>query len=125
MGHFPIITWVYQMVKEKSLLRRTLERVFRTPIVVLMVGDWKEGKTDTSLLIAYLLKKWGIITRGEPREKFCELVEQTVGALIQDYVIEEYKAKNDRLRLLAPALIDNAALLKANKSKTDRIIIHT
>jgi len=28
-----------------------------------MLGDWRMGKTDTSLLIAYLAKKWGLIQR--------------------------------------------------------------
>ena len=46
-----------------SLLRKTLERLFREPIVILMLGDWRTGKTDTSLLIAHLAKKWGIIDK--------------------------------------------------------------
>ncbi len=46
-----------------SLFRKTLERIFREPIVVLMLGEWRLGKTDASLLIGFLLKKWGVVQR--------------------------------------------------------------
>lgn len=38
------------------LLYKTLKVLFKYPIVILMLGDWRMGKTDTSLLIAYLAK---------------------------------------------------------------------
>jgi len=40
-----------------------LNVLWRYPIVVLMKGVWKWGKTDTSLLMAYLSKKWGLIDK--------------------------------------------------------------
>jgi len=45
------------------LLYKILRALFRYPIVVLMLGDWRTGKTDTSLLIGYLAKKWGLIDK--------------------------------------------------------------
>jgi len=45
------------------LLYKTLKVLFKYPIVILMLGDWRMGKTDTSLLIAYLAKKWGLIQK--------------------------------------------------------------
>lgn len=45
------------------LLYKTLKTLFKYPIVILMVGDWRMGKTDTSLLIGYLAKKWGLIDK--------------------------------------------------------------
>lgn len=50
------------MVKT-SLLYKTLKVLFANPIVILMLGDWRTGKTDTSLLIGYLAKKWGLIDK--------------------------------------------------------------
>lgn len=47
----------------KPLLYDTLKVTFRYPIVILMLGDWRTGKTDTSLLIGYLAKKWKLIDK--------------------------------------------------------------
>jgi hypothetical protein len=47
----------------KPLLYETLKILFKDPIVILMIGDWRTGKTDTSLLIGYLAKKWGLIDK--------------------------------------------------------------
>jgi len=47
----------------KPLLYETLKVLFREPIVVLMLGDWRMGKTDTSLLCGHLAKKWGLIDK--------------------------------------------------------------
>jgi len=49
--------------KTKSLFYDTLKVVFKLPIAVLMLGDWRTGETDTSLLIAHLGKKWGLIDK--------------------------------------------------------------
>jgi hypothetical protein len=46
---------------EKLELYKLLRRVLRDPIVILMKGDWRTGKTDTSLLLGYLSQKWGLI----------------------------------------------------------------
>jgi len=45
------------------LLYNTLKKLFEFPIVILMLGDWRQGKTDTSLLLGYLAKKWGLISK--------------------------------------------------------------
>lgn len=44
-------------------LYKMLRRLMRDPIVILMLGDWRTGKTDTSLLVGYLCKKWRLIDR--------------------------------------------------------------
>jgi len=46
-----------------SLLYTTLKTLFKFPIVILMLGDWRQGKTDTSLLLGHLAKKWGLISK--------------------------------------------------------------
>ena len=47
-----------------------------------------------------VLKELGIITRGNPRLEFERRVTRNIGLLTQEGHIEEYKAKNKRLRLL-------------------------
>lgn len=41
----------------------TLKVLFKLPIVILMKGDWRMGKTDTSLLVAHLALEWGLVDR--------------------------------------------------------------
>lgn len=40
-----------------------LELLFRNPCLLLVLGDWRTGKTDTSLLIMHLAVKWGLIDK--------------------------------------------------------------
>ena len=40
-----------------------LKILFRNPCLILMFGDWDTGKTDASLLIGHLAKKWGLIDK--------------------------------------------------------------
>lgn len=40
-----------------------LKKLFKNPCLILMKGNWRTGKTDTSLLIAYLGLKWGLIDK--------------------------------------------------------------
>jgi very-short-patch-repair endonuclease len=47
-----------------------------------------------------VLKKLGVITRGNPRIEFDRRVKRNVGVLKRKRIVEEYKAKNKRLRLL-------------------------
>lgn len=61
-----------------------LKAVLREPIVVLVRGDWRSGKTNNSLLFAYLARKWGIVDeigtniklKGKAREDIA-LIENT------------------------------------------------
>lgn len=48
--------------KDTSLYKM-LRAVLKSPIIILMLGDWRTGKTDTSLLVAHLALKWGLIDR--------------------------------------------------------------
>lgn len=47
----------------KPELYYLLKRLLRDPIIILMKGDWRTGKTDTSLLVGYLCLKWGLIDK--------------------------------------------------------------
>jgi len=46
-----------------SMLYKTLRVLWAYPIVVLMKGGWRFGKTDTSLLMSFLSVKWGLIDK--------------------------------------------------------------
>lgn len=48
---------------KKPLIYLMLRKLFASPCLILMLGDWREGKTDTSLLIGHLGKKWGFIDK--------------------------------------------------------------
>lgn len=45
------------------LLYKTLKVLLKDPIIILMLGGWRDGKTDTSLLCGHLAKKWGLIDK--------------------------------------------------------------
>ncbi|MFX1476305.1 MAG: hypothetical protein ACFFCO_12630, partial [Promethearchaeota archaeon] len=47
-----------------------------------------------------VLKELGVITRGNPRAEFEKRVKRNVGTLKRKGLVEEYRAKNRRLRLL-------------------------
>lgn len=40
-----------------------LKILFANPCLILMFGDWRTGKTDTSLLIGFLGLQWGLIDK--------------------------------------------------------------
>lgn len=46
-----------------ELFIEMLRVLFEDPCLIIMLGKWRQGKTDTSLLIAYVCLKLGIIDR--------------------------------------------------------------
>ena len=46
-----------------SLLRTSLRSLFNQPCLILILGKWRTGKTDFSLLIAELALKWKLIDK--------------------------------------------------------------
>lgn len=52
-------------------------------------------------LTSRTLKELGVLTRGNPRLEFEKRVMRNLGALKRKGLVEEYKAKNKRIRLLA------------------------
>ncbi|MBN1806318.1 MAG: AAA family ATPase [Sedimentisphaerales bacterium] len=49
---------------------------------------------------AFVLKEWGLITRGTPRSKFARKVAQCLRQLEKSNKVETYKSKNIRIRLI-------------------------
>lgn len=47
----------------------------------------------------FLLKEWGIKSRGRPHEAFCEHVDELLEKMIKDGHLDLYKAKNERVRI--------------------------
>jgi hypothetical protein len=72
---------------------------FEKPIIEIMKNR-PNCTCMRSKLPTYLLLEWGIVTRSAPREKFCALVEKAIGRLLAKGILQPYRAKNDRLRLL-------------------------
>jgi hypothetical protein len=50
-----------QLAGGGHVLYEILRLLMKDPCLILMIGNWRQGKTDTSLLIGYLAKKWGLI----------------------------------------------------------------
>jgi hypothetical protein len=51
-------------------------------------------------LTSRVLKQLGVLTRGNPRLAFEKRVMRNLGALKRKELVEEYKAKNKRIRLV-------------------------
>lgn len=51
------------MGKTSDEIKKLLKAVLREPIVVQIEGDWRSGKTNNALLMAWLAKKWGIVDK--------------------------------------------------------------
>jgi hypothetical protein len=48
---------------------------------------------------SYLLKEWGVKSRGRPRQVFCEHVDQAVDKMVEEGILNLYRARNERVRL--------------------------
>lgn len=48
-------------MSDPATLYNILRVLMKDPCLILMLGVWDSGKTDTSLLMGYLAKKWGLI----------------------------------------------------------------
>lgn len=51
------------MSYKSNEIYKMLKAVLALPIVVLILGDWRTGKTNNALLMGYLAKKWGLIEK--------------------------------------------------------------
>ncbi|MHA2251502.1 MAG: AAA domain-containing protein [Candidatus Kariarchaeaceae archaeon] len=89
----------YDGVKKKLSPRSIPARLIQNAIVSAL-NKCPHNTCTTKSLTKRVLKELGIITRGNPRLEFEKRVKRNVAALSQKGVIEEYKAKNNRLRLL-------------------------
>jgi len=52
-----------QKQNEVRAFYEMLKILLANPCLIIMLGDWRTGKTDTSLLIAHLAKKWKLVDR--------------------------------------------------------------
>jgi hypothetical protein len=93
-----------QQVKESAFLQpfdQILKRIFSIPVMALVVGDWKTGKTDFALLIAERLLELGIVKKvasnietKDPRIEFVSSLEKLKHWLYMDkmrklYILDE------------------------------------
>lgn len=68
-------------------------------IIVETIDDCPNGTCTSDSIATRILKKLGVVTRGEPRKQFEDRVEVEIAALIAEGSIKAYKAKNTRLRV--------------------------
>jgi hypothetical protein len=89
-----------QQVKESAFLQpfdQILKRIFSIPVMALVVGDWKTGKTDFALLIAERLLELGIVKKvasnietNDPRIEFVSSLEKLKYWLHMDKIRKLY-----------------------------------
>ncbi len=68
--------------------------------IISALANCPNNTCTTKSLTKRVLKELGIITRGNPRLELEKRVKRNVGVLVQKGQVQEYKAKNNRLRLL-------------------------
>ena len=68
--------------------------------IILALEKCPHNTCTTKSLTKRVLKELGIITRGNPRLELEKRVKRNVVVLVQKGHVQEYKAKNNRLRLL-------------------------
>ena len=68
-------------------------------VIIDTIEDCPNSSCTRDSLVTKVLKYLEIQTRGKPRENFADRVEVELVKLIADGTIEQYKAKNTRLRV--------------------------
>jgi hypothetical protein len=87
---------------EKKLLKRPEDLSARTiqQSIKAALADCSHQTCTTKSITSRVLKKLGIRTRGNPWAEFDRRVKRNIGVLKRKGIVEEYKAKNKRLRLI-------------------------
>jgi hypothetical protein len=81
--------------RPETLSARTIQQA-----IVAVLHDCPNNTCSEKSITSRVLKELGVITRGNPRAEFEKRVKRNVGTLKRKGIVEEYKAKNKRLRLL-------------------------
>ena len=86
----------------KKLLKRPEDLSARTiqQSIKAALADCPHQTCTTKSITSRVLKKLGIRTRGNPWAEFDRRVKRNIGVLKRKGIVEEYKAKNKRLRLI-------------------------
>lgn len=69
-------------------------------IICEILKDRPNSSAKMDDVTTYICKRFGVITRGAPRIKLKENVSWSISQLKKDGLVEEYKAKNLRVRLI-------------------------
>lgn len=81
--------------RPETLSPRTIQQA-----IVAALENCPNNTCTEKTITSRVLKQLGVITRGNPRAEFEKRVKRNVGTLKRKGLVEEYKAKNKRLRLL-------------------------
>jgi len=77
----------------------SLDYLQLTQQVVEVVGSLPNASCVRVKVSTLLLKKWGVKSRGRPRDAFCEYVNQALDTMIKEGHLNLYRAKNERVRI--------------------------
>lgn len=89
-----------QAIQSQKKKRDFSARDFQTAIIKVL-GDRPNQSIATKSLTQAVCKQLAIITRGQPRMEFDKRIRRSLGVLMRKGLVQEYKAKNVRVRLLA------------------------
>lgn len=92
-----IINEVIESEANRKLLTIELPEIQQTILNVLANCPNQSCTTDS--ITTRVLKDLGINTRGKPRNEFHKKVSKALGTLIRKNKVENYKSKNERIRL--------------------------
>lgn len=81
--------------RPEDLSARTIQQSIKAAL-----ADCPHQTCTTKSITSRVLKKLGIRTRGNPWAEFDRRVKRNIGVLKRKGIVEEYKAKNKRLRLI-------------------------
>jgi hypothetical protein len=70
-----------------------------TKQVAKVVGSRPNASCVREKVPTYLLKEWGVKSRGLPREAFCDHVDRALATMIEEGSLTSYRAKNERVRI--------------------------
>lgn len=82
--------------RPETLSARTIQQA-----IVVALEKCPNRTCTAKSITSRALKELGVVTRGNPRAEFEKRVKRNVGTLKRKGILEEYKAKNRRLRLMA------------------------
>ena len=78
----------------------SIKRNYIRNIIVKTLKERPNHSCVLEKLPSYILKKWGVISRGQPREKFCTKVIRIAKNMDKGGRLKIYKSKNIRVKLL-------------------------
>jgi len=91
----------------------TLSAISIQKAIIAALSKCPNNTCTEKSITSRVLKELDVVTRGNPRAEFETRVKRNIGTLKRKGLVEEYKAKNKRLRLL-DGVSDTQEVLRFN-----------